>query len=155
MTSEPERTVDVPLLRKALEWAEAEAEKPEELRSWDQAFFAVSATERLRYLGALEKVTREKINELVSAGEACGTVYCLAGYVNGALCVDELEAQGREFNGSSYNARGETQAEVAAELLGIEPPVSGLRPEPGHLFAGSNSIEDVRRIAESLAGEKL
>lgn len=45
---------NIPLLRKAVEWAEAEAQKPADQRLWEQ---------------------RDYVTE-----KACGTAYCIAGY---------------------------------------------------------------------------
>jgi hypothetical protein len=103
--------VNIPLLRKAVEWAEAEAAKPEG-GLWDQSWY-------------------------ITDDNACGTSYCIAGWVNvqnGAEGYDQI-----------------TDTSAAAESLGI--PV--WRGEDGHLFDGGNSIEDVRRIAEEIAGERL
>lgn len=105
--------VNVPLLRKAVEWAEAEAAKPySEFCQWDQA---------------------EWVQQTY-----CGTRFCIAGYV--------AQLQDARFAGSSV-VDGRTAQKVAAEALGC-----------GHasaLFAVTNTIEDVRRIAEDLAGERL
>jgi hypothetical protein len=53
-------TPNIPLLRKAVEWAEAEAAKPDEQCAWWQGTYEISA---------------------VSLGRECGTCYCIAGYV--------------------------------------------------------------------------
>lgn len=70
-------TVNMPLLRKAVAWAEAEAAKPEEECQWWQEEY-------------------EKAGDLI--GRTCGTCYCIAGYVlhiNGFAtngCADEQAA---------------------------------------------------------------
>ena len=67
----------------------------------------------------------------------CGTTYCIAGYV--------CEVAGLDTN---------TYAHDAADLLGIK--YNGYGEEAGDLlFHANNSIEDVRRIAEDIAGERL
>lgn len=53
--------VNVPLLRKAMEWAEVEATKPAEESQWNQ----------LAYLSGTQR--------------RCGTAYCVAGYVGQLL----------------------------------------------------------------------
>lgn len=63
-------TVNIPLLRKAVEWAEAEAAKPDRYCEWWQASY---------------KLDGEDI------GRECETCYCIAGYVvhlNGGLPPD-------------------------------------------------------------------
>lgn len=117
---------NLPLLRKAVEWAESEARKPIEQSEWCQEFFAV--------LGR-------------RIGRDCGTAYCIAGYV--------AEQAGLPSFDSSV---------TAMNLLGIELEDAwgnfDWDERTGHhgLFAASNSIEDVREIAEQIArkyGEEL
>lgn len=113
--------VNIPLLRKAVEWAEAEAAKPPELCEWYQAAYCLP----------------QDIIRAVGRSPECGTCYCVAGYVAtlvspGWYQADELAAPG-----------------IAMEALGLDP-VGRLR-----LFAMGNTIEDVRRIAEEIAGERL
>jgi hypothetical protein len=117
--------VNIPLLRKAVEWAEAEAMKPPELCEWNQQMFVSGET----------ATSRQRMGKATD----CGTCYCIAGWV--ALQVGE-------------DPRGIDPDSVAAKALGIPNNWldEGLNE---HLFDASNSIEDVRRIAESLAGERL
>lgn len=121
---------NVPLLRKAVEWAEAEAAKPPELCEWNQGSWVAPKSRET----ALRLGTTYTTSGLGKADE-CGTCFCIAGYVvdavDGPTHVDEIPAR-------------------AAELLGIDR-FSG----EGHLFDSDNSIEDVRRIAEEIAGERL
>lgn len=112
-----ENTVNIPLLRKAVEWAEAEAAKGE-MSAWDQTTF-------------------------VETRALCGTAYCIAGYIGQMLDP--------AFVASAWSGE-DLVSDVAAEALGIAPS-TGITP--GHLFYSGNTIEDVRRIAEDLAGERL
>jgi hypothetical protein len=105
--------VDIPLLRKAVEWAEVEAAKPTEQCQWYQGAYDVPAYE----------VNRK-----------CGTCYCIAGWV--CLVAD---GEVPEFG---IGPR-------AAELLGIPDEHN----YEGGLFWDTNTIEDVRRIAEGIAAE--
>lgn len=111
--------LNVPLLRKAVEWAEAEAAKPEgEFREWDQEWY--------------RKVT------------GCGTAYRIGGYV--------CEVTGHEWDitdlGWSTTEAGLVSDVARAEL--------GLGPEDGSmLFDSDNTIADIRRIAERIAGGPL
>jgi hypothetical protein len=66
--------VNIPLLRKAVEWAEAEAAKPVEQCQWYQGYWAVPA----------EIIKRD-----------CGTCYCIAGRVlhDAGLPIDDYSAE--------------------------------------------------------------
>lgn len=112
-------SVNIPLLRKAVEWAEAEAAKPDQTQcEWYQRQWVIPAAD---------------------IGRACGTCYCIAGYV--AL-----------VSGIEVDCMAE---ENAAALLGINPR---LHNSFEGLFAVDNTIEDVRRIADEIAagaGERL
>ena len=116
-----ETTVNIPLLRKAVEWAEAEAQKPYADCAWHQAAY----------------VLPKEIASGAGKSRDCGTCYCIAGYV--ASLVDP----GYEYvNDMAAPA-------IALEALGLD--AYGDRG----LFAPNNTIEDVRRIAEEIAGERL
>lgn len=132
-----EPTVNIPLLRKAVEWAEAEAAKPYELCEWFQGDWVVTPGARKTHRAWLER-KGQPIEGL--AAKECGTCYCIAGYA--AQVVDPHFADTDEV--------GDTTArEVAQEALGITDR------QADQLFAGPNTITDVRRIAESIAGEAL
>lgn len=109
--------VNIPLLRKAVEWAEAEAAKPISEGAWYQKNFIEART--------------------------CGTTYCIAGWTLHAHGWTNEEIMGDD-----------DVAETAAVLLGI-PMWDGEADAGSHLFADNNTITDVRRIAEDLAGERL
>jgi hypothetical protein len=125
-----EQTVNIPLLRKAVEWAEAEAAKPWELCEWYQVeTIAEPSTVRPSY------IDREMgVSATARKSSDCGTCFCIAGYVV-SVC-----------DGPDYR-RGSVMAQ-ASELL-------GLKGENDILFAPSNTIEEVREFAESIAGERL
>lgn len=116
--------VNIPLLRKAVEWAEAEAAKPKSQSLWHQGAWSETA--------------------------GCGTAYCIAGYV--AQVVDARYEQ-------SQNVEGVHVSNFAAEALGIGGQVDSCGQEnctcTVDLFSASNTIADVRRIAEDIAGERL
>ena len=127
-----EPTVNIPLLRKAVEWAEAEAARPRQESRWFQGSYVWDAESRSIALG-------------VPATE-CGTAYCIAGYV-GVL-------QDSAFNDSQWRIDDVTGvythvAEVAQEALGITSA------QADDLFKGDNSIKRVRQVAEQIAGKKL
>lgn len=66
--------VDVPMLRKAVEWAEAEAARPDAECEWYQNRYFISGR---------------------AIGRTCGTAYCIAGYavslVDGPDVVRDLD----------------------------------------------------------------
>lgn len=113
--------VNIPLLRKAVEWAEAEAAKPSAECHWYQGDY---------------------VTPMVQLGRStCGTAYCIAGYIGQAL--DERYAH-------EWDPAGLPRVDVFAQ------GALGLRSEEANdLFGGNNTIEDVRRIAEDIAGERL
>jgi hypothetical protein len=132
--------VNIPLLRKAVEWAEAEAAKPAELCEWNQSYYYIPTLEE-RDTKFAHDSTMQPEPDFDWVAEArkdlapeCGTCYCIAGYVASTV------------NGSFtyYNAEY-----IAKDALGLS---SG---QAADLFFGGNSIDHVRRIAEEIAGEKL
>jgi hypothetical protein len=125
-------TPNIPLLRKAVEWAEAEAAKTDGTCQWDQG----SWMER-----------REG---------ACGTSYCIAGYtvaVAGhevgavaSLCPDGCCAT------LTVNGEAASWTATGASLLGLP------EGDAHRLFNADNTIDVVRDIAEEIAaraGERL
>lgn len=135
-----EPTVNIPLLRKAVEWAEAEAAKPLELCEWEQAEY-VSPKWRQELWRRTYEVkddappAEEWFGRLALKSPDCGTCYCVAGYVAaGMYGIDEEISDVRAD---------------AMEALGLD------EDQADDLFHDDNTIQDVRRIAESIAGERL
>lgn len=127
--------VNIPLLRKAVEWAEAEAAKPPELCEWRQSYWVTPSTpEEAAQWGIWGSAGTTAEN---GRAKECGTCYCIAGYVV-ATQIGPVGA-------------GVSMTEEAARLLGLDDDCGG----PGGLFSATNTIQDVRRIAEELAGERL
>jgi hypothetical protein len=124
--SEP--TPNIPLLRKAVEWAEAEAAKPYELCEWNQATWARAAY------------------DLQGKSPECGTCYCVAGYV--ASQIGDVPKSGAAIVNLSPG-HSDTVPNVAKEALGLT------QRQAAALFMAGNTIEDVRQIAEKIAGERL
>jgi len=135
--------VNIPLLRKAVEWAEAEAMKPIELCEWNQYDWIADKDEknaaRLRIASGMHDLSSAA---LAKKSPECGTCYCIAGYIT-------HEIVGEPSGLYSTFATGDSWSDVAANALGISENAAEL------LFRADNTIEDVRRIAESIAGEKL
>lgn len=102
--------LNIPLLRKAVEWVEDEAQKPAVERQWDQSTWIV--------------------------GYGCGTTYCVAGYVamlgderygDSRLWVD-VDGDGNEIHCSDFAQRelGISNAE-AAELFFADNSAADVR----------------------------
>jgi len=136
--------VNIPLLRKCVEWAEAEAMKPIELCEWNQLDWIADDTEqRMARLRVQEGEFFTRLDRaLAIKAPECGTCYCIAGYITHEIVGEKAGAEAGVMFGAS-------RAIVAANALGISKNAA----EP--LFRADNTIEDVRRIAESIAGEKL
>lgn len=118
--------INIPLLRKAVEWVEEQDAKPYENRQWHQSQWRTPA-----------KVAASVYGKAAD----CGTCYCVAGYV--------AELVGTEWNTVNWvqSTDGRLAHDIAAEALGLTAT--------GRLFDGDNTAADVRRIAEDLTGEKL
>jgi len=150
--------VNVPLLRKAVEWVEEQDKKPEIESEWYQGEWMVSdrqyawrmASEgvaeyrdamyaRNEYLSYDEQ---KKLVELASywLENSCGTAYCVAGY------VAQMHEPGFQ---TAHQVRGESIENYARKKLGLS------QDQADQLFSGGNDAADVRMIAEFIAGEKL
>jgi hypothetical protein len=129
----------IPLLRKGVEWAEAEAQKPWiERRWWQNAYFTSAkslATSLL--LRTNLKPTQQKQEQIAAH---CGSCYCMAGWLGQELDPRYVE---NEF------VDGVHVAEFVMKEMGFT------RHEASELFSGTNSIQTVRYLAEQIAGEPL
>lgn len=129
------KNVNIPLLRKVVEWAEAEWEKRErgEFCEWDQNDW---------YTIPQWAAVRQDLPVT-----ACGTAMCIAGYV--AYNADPYLRANVDRNGAWSNAQGKHACQIAQEELGLTDEQAEV------LFRASNTIEMVREIAEEIAGEPL
>lgn len=122
--------VNLPLLRKVVDWAEAEAARADEEKcEWYQDTFRTPAA---------------------GIGRECGTVYCIAGYV----CESDPNWDWRR-----EAVAGHSPGVHAMGVLGITDDEAWAN-DAGQfgLFSGESTIEDVRDAAERIAeraGEKL
>lgn len=120
--------VNVPLLRKVVEWVEEQNQMPVSEREWDQGVWV-----------------RVKWTQELGQAHACGTAYCLAGYVG--QMVDErftTEPWVEHEDGSITHVK-----DVAANALGLTPV------QAYWLFRAGNCAATIRTVAEEYAGEKL
>lgn len=123
--------VNIPLLRKVVEWAEAEHAKGKNhagfpLGEWYQGHW------------------------VTWSASPCGTSYCIAGYV-GILEDDRLAELAKEGRWSYTHEDGEYVSSwtVAQKALGLT------QFQAADLFKATNTITQVRAIAERIAGEAL
>lgn len=140
--SVPVSNPDVPRLRKYTEWVEEQATLPEYKRQWNQEFFALTEDMLTRqdvwWFGATA------LEVLQAATHECGSVCCVAGKV----AMDDGWAP---LPGNQVVRDGVVRHpfHVAKEALGLN------ERQATELFAASNTAEDVRRVAEWIAGERL
>lgn len=161
MTTEVETPFDIERLRAAVEWAEREAAKPK--GQWHQQSWMQGKLSKAKR--ALSKIKlpdyMQDDPELVALRPiACGSAYCVAGNV----CAAEKDAFvlpvwswddasiGKEAYAEYVIPKGGNELlyvrERARTLLGIT------EREANDLFAGENSIEDIRRIATRIANKR-
>jgi hypothetical protein len=144
--------VNIPLLRKAVEWVEEQDKLPEAEREWDQTTWAgarfidpndPSLVYDSYMLGSGEYYkTWDEIQRLAEQrGMTCGTAYCVAGWIG--------QQQDSAYK-TTWNPPGKPPVDDFAQV------VLGLTAEQAdELFDEGNSAADIRRISESIAGEKL
>lgn len=128
----------IPTLRKAVEWAEQEARLAEEgIRpsQWDQGTV---------FANPEEHAFRLEVKGL-QFETPCGSAYCIAGHI-----VAEHYGVVNPYDAPPVKASPTLNVMPhAADLLGLTDQ------QQWDLFDGGNSIEDVRSIAERIAGERL
>lgn len=145
MTKFDTTDLNVPLLRKAVEWAEAEAAKPREFCEWYQDTWA-SENE-----GFFDYYDENDTYQTYVKDPSCGTCFCIGGY------VAHQTLQPGERIDHSFIYRGDEEIESIAVRAARELGIVTTPERAGYLalFAAGNTIEDVRRHAEELAGERL
>jgi hypothetical protein len=136
--------IDIPQLRKVVEWAEVEAAKPRELSRWEQDWWVSDDGEWGEYDAHGDYHVMQKDPE-------CGTCFCIAGQ----LVYCNLNAGEYLDSDTVRNRRGNVVTTVAARALDLLNVTYEGMPSRFPLFSAENSIEDIREIAEELAGERL
>lgn len=130
--------VNIPLLRKGVEWVEEQASLSDSQSQWIQNSWVTPESDRV---------------EQYDAASGCGSAYCFAGWV-AAQRYPELADQATAF----VNGQRLWSEDVAANELGLPNPYEARafwKDGMPSLFHPRNTSEDIRRIAEELAGEKL
>lgn len=146
--------VNVPLLRKAVEWVEEQATRPPRESEWAQNDWVSGPAKRAHrlvldaYYESGMLIDSYGVDRAIAQMEPhCGTAFCVAGWV--AQELDERYLQ-------SENVDGVHVSQFAAEALGIPyGTLEHTNEVKVELFGGTNTAEDIRMIAENLAGEKL
>lgn len=122
--------LDLPLLRKVVDWAAAEDAKPDrENCQWFQGDWATPGWQ---------------------AGRECETCYCIAGWV----AYQVLDAKDLR----TAPNRAALISQTAQDALGLTDEESNGSYEMTGLFSASNDIDMVRRLAGNIArrrGEEL
>ena len=128
--------LNIPLLRKMVEWVEEQAERTEG-REWYQ-------NQWVSHPAALGSTT----------AHFCDTAYCLAGKVAvDAGWTPVFDSRLSITDTVALNGERALVGEVAAELLGL--PVDCDNHQIGGLFDPRNDATRIREIAETIAGEPL
>ncbi len=128
-------TINIPLLRKAVEWVEEQAALPREGSAWNQESWMSKPVEE-------------------SDGGYCNTAMCIAGAISHwagwkPVWVD-TQVENRYYADSAIKDGVEKAIEViAADELGLE------YGEKDYLFRASNDAASIRSVAERIAGEAL
>lgn len=136
--------IDIPQLRKIVEWAEAEAAKPRELSNWEQGWWVSDD-------GKWSEYDADGEHHIMEKDPSCGTCFCIAGQL--AFC----NLNKGEWLDSDVvrDEMGDEITSVAARALDLLGVTYNQRPQQFPLFSADNSIETIREIAEELAGERL
>ena len=132
-------TPNVPLLRKVVEWVEAEDNKPYMQREWLQADWM-----------------RRRTTEEQAKGW-CGTACCVAGWVGMHSDVAQPQLVHNPRTGEmDYSGMMEYPDGLLVHVEDYAQHVLGLNDvQAGALFAGGNGPATIRKLAEEFAGEAL
>lgn len=130
----PKNEINIPLLRKAIEWIEEQDALPREVRQWDQGNWVTPESDRVE----------------MGYAPGCGTAYCVAGWI-----AKEIHPELADTNEALIDGKFVSTQQVAGQALGLPLESCGCCCEDNNLFYSLNTAADVRRIAEELAGEKL
>lgn len=127
--------VNVPLLRKAVEWVEAQDALGQDRSEWLQS----------NWFSRFDVTGLQTISN-----DYCGTKACVAGYISEIEGWKPFFRVGEHATSIVFKDSLEGSAyDVAREALGLT------LGEADRLFDGSNSAHRVRVVAEEIAGERL
>ncbi len=130
--------VDVPKLRKLVEWVEEQDVLAESDRVWDQELWF---HQDLPVIQAVEN----------KYDPYCGTSMCAAGKLAfDAGWLPVIDGQGYIGDRATKDGVTKFYSEIGAEELGLN-----VADDYSPLFNASNTASDIRAIAEDYAGERL
>lgn len=133
--------INVPLLRKTLDWAHEEWQKHlrGEISEWQQGTWMINTADLYEH--------SEKVYAAFRAGQACGTACCIAGKV---ALDDGWHTTYAGLGGRIYRD-GESRSAffVGAELLGLD------EDQATELFSGSNTIYNLYAVAGALTNGEI
>jgi hypothetical protein len=115
--------LDVPLLRKAVEWVQVEAAKPASEREWHQGLWRAFGWE---------------------VGVTCGTTYCVAGYIAEVLGTKWDDTDGERVQAACEDVNGRSASDIARQALGLDID------EAARLFYYTNDAKDVLERAREI-----
>jgi hypothetical protein len=127
---------NLPLLRKANEWVQAEALLPLPEREWEQSSWMITPSERKLYAVYVTKAERE-------AWIKCGTAYCIAGYVASLFGPVHRTPEGVVI--AHDGSQVDQYAAVALGLTGYEAD---------ELFEGDNSASFIDGFIRNLFADQ-
>lgn len=146
--------VDIPLLRKVVEWVDEQDKIPEIDREWLQrTWHAASHDHALHLASHLPNVDYDLVRSLADVLQPhCGTAYCAAGYV--AHLDGMLKDNDNAFVSQPDHPDADDDGEIsisqyAKERLGLT------ETQAAAMFNGANTAAQVRHYAEKAAGERL
>lgn len=169
-------TIDIPRLRKEVEWVEEQAAR-EDGKWYQQQWTTIkrAVVDTLRRQGKVKTIPALSRPEMINMGIAydlealqarCGTAYCLAGHIShqeGDIpLIYSAKLGGDGYNQSNLGGtvhsslvltpedKVMTVSDRAAQVLGIDNPAHA-----SMLFNPNNTAERIREIAEEIAGERL
>lgn len=155
----PPPTPNVPALRKAVEFAEtSHAQYGWDPIEWiDEDTPPDTAWYQPRYSTLLRHPTRQAVRSGEATLQTCGTAYCIAGYT-----VSQLPGYRAEVALDRHGEHPVLKETLDGCLLTDITIYEAARDELGltldqamRLFDADNSVKNVRRIAEEIAGERL
>lgn len=137
-------TINVPLLRKTLEWAYGEHLKAErgEVSEWSQGDWMAPTRDVQPW-----NLDREDVDAAVQEGTACGTACCIAGKVAYDEGWRPVAFQGGTITGR--DGRVDSAFEVGARLLGLNDG------QAKDLFNGCNTIGELYWIAGGITDGEI
>lgn len=146
---EQEMTLNIELLREAVEWVEWQAELDVSKREWNQGFWfldldAVREGYRRQDLSGYDF---EYPLDVAEQRTECGTAYCLAGYVAQKQMEAEVLSKFFRKGGPAKPDKLFKVSKVARKMLGIS------KDDAQDLFAFDNSAAEIRRVASRIARE--